>query len=329
MDTVRPRIAFISTGGTIASLGADPFDLLDYNASDVRVGAAEIIKRTGLQATVADIVAVDFRSIDSTAIMPEDWGDLAALCRTLAADAAVQGIVIGHGTASLEETAWALALVLDERVPVVLTGSMRPLNGLSSDASANLAAAIRVASTAPTGRVLVVLNDEIHDPRRLTKAHTLRLDAFRSSDYGPVGTVGGLEVRLEACGGGAARVRFAPDLLRRLPRVDVVYSHVGADGTAIRAFVEAGARGIVAAGFGPGLGTPAQTDALAEAVSRGVTVVQSSRTGAGPVVDSAAHRRIGIVAGNDLNPQKARVLLGLCLARGDDRRAIEAVFKGV
>lgn len=322
-----PKIAFIGTGGTIASIGTDQFDLLDYNAGEKRLDAVSLVERTGLQATIADIVPVNFRQIDSTAMTSGDWADLADTCHRLAEGPDLKGIVIGHGTASLEETAWALSLVLDLGIPVVLTGSMRPLTGISTDANANLAAAIRVAaaSNMPSG-VFVTVNDEIHAPRLVTKTHTLRLGAFQSPWTGPLGVVDGPHVRL-ARTETTRPPRFPRSLLRDLPRVDIAYSHVGADGCAIDAFVAAGARGIVSAGFGPGMATPAETSALANAVKAGVTVIQSARTGAGLVVDSAHHQSLGIIAGSDLNPQKARILLSLCLARGDGRDRIEQVFQ--
>ncbi len=325
------KVAYIGTGGTIASLGAGPFDLLDYNATDDRVGAAELVERTGLADSFVSIQPVDFRRIDSSAITADDWADLADLCIDLAEDPQLDGIVIGHGTASLEETAWVLSLTLDVRTPVVLTGSMRPLSGISSDAGGNLAAALRVAVSqqAEPGRVYVVLNDDIHDPQEVTKTHTLRVDAFRSPEFGPLGRIEGTLVNVARRSARGRPVRFTRDLLRRLPRVDIVYSHVGADGRAIDAFVEAGARGLVSAGFGPGVGTPAEIAALARAAATGVAVVQSSRCGAGPVVDSARHRAVGILSGGALNPQKARILLALCLAQGDDRHLIAERFQSI
>lgn len=325
------KIAFIGTGGTIASIGVDPFDLLDYNASQERVEARAVLDRTGLRASLGDIIPVDFCQIDSTAITAQDWTALADLCWDLSSDPTLDGIVIGHGTASLEETAWLLSLVLDLRIPVVVTGSMRPLTGISSDAGANLAAAMRVAATGHKGGggIFVVLNDEIHSPRTVTKSHTLRLNAFQSPWLGPVGTVDGSIVRFAQ---GLLREKGRPfprELLHRLPRVDIVYSYVGADGAAVRAFVDAGAKGIVSAGFAPGLGSPSEATAFADAIKAGVVVVQSSRVGAGQVVDSARHRSMGIISGNDLNPQKARILLALCLARGDAPRRIRSIFQSI
>ena len=319
------KVAFIGTGGTIASLGKDQFDLLDYNAGNERVDAASLIDHTGIQGKVAEIIPINFREIDSTALTNEDWAELAEICSELMDDPDLAGIVIGHGTASLEETAWALSLVLEPKKPVILTGSMRPLTGISTDAHANLAAAVRVASTPGITGVLVVINDEIHSPRLVTKTHTLRLGAFQSPWAGPVGYVDGSIVRMSRIDNGPQPV-FPHSLLRLLPRVDITYSHIGADGTAARAFAAAGAKGIVSAGFGPGMVTPAETAALRDLIQAGLIVVQSSRTGSGLVVDSAQHRQLEIIAGGDIGPQKARILLALSLARGDSRDDIERLF---
>ncbi|KXG84059.1 asparaginase [Agrobacterium bohemicum] len=324
-----PKIAFIGTGGTIASLGTDQFDLLDYNASDVRINAASLIDRTGIQGKIAEIIPVNFRQIDSTAVTYDDWADLAQTCESLSNDPDLTGIVIGHGTASLEETAWVLSLVLAPTIPIILTGSMRPLTGISTDANANLAAAVRVASAPDVGPgAFVVVNDEIHSPRTVTKTHTLRLGAFQSPWMGPLGFVDGPDVRILRREERKYPV-FPQSLLRVLPRVDITYSYVGADGSAAQAFAAAGAKGIISAGFGPGMATPTETLALATIVEAGVVVVQSSRTGSGLVVDSAHHRELGIIGGGDINPQRARILLALCLARGDSRKEIEQIFRSL
>lgn len=322
------KIAFIGTGGTIASLGTDRFDILDYGANGQCIDAGALIERTQLQGVLADILPVNFRQIDSTAITLDDWLALVELCIELALDPDLGGIVIGHGTGSLEETAWLLLLVLDLDIPIVLTGAMRPLTGISTDAHANLAAAIRVAAAPEIERgVFVVINEEIHSPRALTKSHTLRLNAFTSPWSGPLGFVDGPMVDISRRQSAVCAGTFHHSLLVAMPRVDIVYSHVGADGCAIRAFTAAGAKGLVSAGFGPGMGTPDETAAFGDAVTKGVVVVQSVRTGGGPVVDSACHQRLGIIAGGDLSPHKARILLALCLARGDDSKRIAEVFQ--
>ncbi|KZL82196.1 asparaginase [Colletotrichum incanum] len=330
------KVAFIGTGGTIASEGNDEYDLLDYNADGERRkrhDAHYVIDKTGVRA-LADVEIINIGPIDSTEIGPNHWYELAETCHALAKDPKLRGIVVGHGTASLEETAWVLSLVLDLEIPVVITGSVRPLTGISSDATANMTAAFRVAAhPLPTNKlagVFVVVNDEIHSPRSVTKTHTLRLGTFNSPWLGPIGYVDGDEVNMVSKQTSPASGQFSQRMLvNSLPRVDIVYSYVGADEIAIRAFVAAGAKGLVSAGFGPGLGTVQETCAFKDAISKGVVVVQSSRLGAGKVVNSKRHRGLGIIAGNDLNPQKARILLSFCLSRGDDEKTIEEVFNCV
>ena len=254
---MKPKVAFIGTGGTIASVGAGPLDLQDYSATGKVMHADEIIARFPEVALVADVLPVRYRNIPSTAIDFADWKALALLCGTLAAEHPdLAGIVIGHGTATLEETAYFLNLTLKVPVPVVLVGAQRPSSALSTDAGLNLVNAIRVAAS-PEARgmgVLVVLNDEIQAAREVTKTATLRLQTFRTADFGVLGHADGDAVAfyrrpLRRC---YPDTEFDIGTLDALPRVDIAYSYVGADGTAVRAFIAAGAKGIVSAGFAPG-----------------------------------------------------------------------------
>lgn len=319
-----PLVGVIGTGGTIASVGAGPFDLRDYPDTGIKLDTRSLIEKAGLDGIIARVIAKDFRSIDSTAIKADDWHELAALCQELSAQhPSLAGIVVTHGTASLEETAYALSLVHHLPIPVVVTGAMRPINGISSDGPNNLAAALRVAAAGRNG-VYVVMNGDIHAPVEVTKADTMRLDAFVSGHGRLLGEVDGTEVRWN--GRPPVFGGFAAGHLGRLPRVDIAYSHIGADGCAIRAFVEAGARGIVSAGFGPGMTTPAETEAFAEAARSGVVVVQAFRSGGGRVLATTEQKAIGVVSARDLTPQKARILLALCLARGDDAESVDAAF---
>ena len=168
----QPRVAFIGTGGTISSIGAGPLDIMDYGAAGNRMQAEAITAMFPQWAEVAEVIPVNFRNVVSHDIYFPLWQELAALCSQLVADMpGLAGIVIGHGTASLEETAFFLNLVLKVPVPVVITGSQRPASALSSDAGMNLVNAVRVAAS-PAARgmgVLVMLNDEIHAAREVTK----------------------------------------------------------------------------------------------------------------------------------------------------------------
>ena len=327
-----PKIAFIGTGGTIASLGRGPLDLQDYGAIGNVMHAEEILAKWPVARQVAEVVTVNYRNIPSTAIDFADWKALVALCHQLAAEQPdLAGIVIGHGTATLEETAYFLNLTLKTAIPVVLVGSQRPSSALSSDAGMNLVNAMRVAAS-PEARgmgVLVVLNDEIHAAREVTKTSTLRLQTFRTPDFGVLGHADGDAVVFyrQPLRKRAPDTEFDISGIDALPRVDIAYSYAGADGTAARAFVAAGARGIVSAGFAPGFSTPGESAALAEAVAQGIVVVQSTRAGSGRTFQSTRLKAGGLLIADNLNPQKARILLSLTLTATHDPDEIMRVFR--
>lgn len=327
----RPMVAFIGTGGTISSLGTDSLDILDYTATRFRLTADVILDRVPEARTVADVVAVPSRAVASPAIGFSEWRDLVWLCERLTCEhPGLAGIVIGHGTATLEETAYALSLALTVACPVLLVGAQRPISALSSDAGLNLVVALRTAG-APASRdrgVLVVLNDEIHAARDVTKTSVARLQTFRTPDFGALGQVDGASVHYYRLAERHHAVGTPFDIRDRsaLPRVDVSYAHADADGTAVRAFVAAGARGIVSAGVAPGMTPPAEADALEEAVSAGVVVLKSTRAGSGvvPVTTRLAER--GILSADNLTPQKARILLALALTVTRDPATIAEIF---
>jgi L-asparaginase len=328
----KPKVAFIGTGGTIASLGRGPLDLQDYGAAGNMMHAEDMVTKWPVVHQVADVIPVKYRNIPSTAIDFTDWKALAALCHQLPIDhPGLDGIVIGHGTATLEETAYFLNLTLKTTIPVVIVGSQRPSSALSTDAGMNLVNAIRVAGC-PEARgmgVLVLLNDEIHAAREVTKTSTLRLQTFRTPDFGVLGHADGDAVVFYR----QPVRRRAPDTefdiadLDALPRVDIVYSYAGADGTAVKAFAAAGARGIVSAGFAPGFSAPGEAEALKEAVSQGIVVVQSTRAGSGRTFQTTRLKASGLLIADNLNPQKARLLLSLALTRTRDPDEIARIFR--
>jgi L-asparaginase len=331
MTDRRPVVAIIGTGGTISSLGRDSMDVLDYPDFGTKLGVAQVIERYPEVGRLADVVPVPFRGVGSTAIGPAEWLEIAAILHRLAAERPdIAGFVITHGTATLEETAYFLHLALKTDKPVVLVGAQRPASALSSDAGMNLLGAIRVASAeAARGLgVLVVLNDEIQSAREVAKTSTYRLQTFRSPDFGALGHVDGDGVHIYRR---PAR-RHAPDTeldvsnLDGLPRVDIAYSYAGNDGTTVDAFVAAGARGIVSAGMAPGIPTPAERAALERARDAGVLIVQSSRAGSGRVAPRRYLEEAGMVAADNLNPLKARILLMLALTLSRDVAVIRRLF---
>ena len=329
---MKPKVAFIGTGGTMSSLGNGPLDLVDYSATDQRMHAGEILERFPEIQDVADVVPVRYKNVPSYDLFFPEWKELAALCTQLVADTPdLAGIVIGHGTASMEETAYFLNLTLKVAVPVVLVGSQRPASALSTDAGLNLVNAVRTAAS-PQARgrgVLLLMNDEIHAAREVTKTSTARLQTFRSPDFGVLGHADGDKVVFYR----APERRHAPETefdvsaIGALPRVDIAYSYVGSDGAAVRAFMAAGARGIVSAGFAPGFAGSADSAALREAVAQGIVVVQSTRAGSGRVFHGSRMREWGFLTADNLNPQKARLLLALAMTVTTDPADIARIFE--
>ena len=327
-----PKVAVIGTGGTICSIGKTAFDILDYGANDTILHADELLQRFPDVLGLADVIPVRFRAIPSPNITFADWRALLLLLdETVAATPDLAGIVILHGTASLEETAYFLSLTAKIEIPIVVVGAQRPASALSTDAGMNLANAIRTAAC-PAARgmgVLVLLNDEIHAARDVSKTSTFRLQTFRTADFGVLGHADGDAVVFYR----KPLRRTAPDTefdvrhLDALPRVDIVYAYVGSDGTASRAFLAAGAEGIVSAGFAPGFTVSAEAAVLAEAVAeRGVVVVQSTRAGSGRTVRTTKTRALGFLASDNLTPQKARILLSLALTISHDPVEVERMF---
>lgn len=328
-----PRITIVTTGGTIDSLGVDRLDLAAYLDHGARLEPGALVADVaGELATIAEVREVPFRRLRAHAMTDADLADLVSLVRQLVEQDQADGVVVTHGTNTLEETAWLLHLVVPGDTPVVLTGAMRPASAVSADGPLNLVNAVRLAAS-PAARglgTLALLDDTIHGARDVTKSDTLRVSAFGDGASGPLGWVdgdGAVVIGHVPRRGVALQGRFAGSDLRALPRVDVVISYQGAEGTAIEALAAAGARGIVSAGTGAGYPTPAEVEALERAGAAGVVVVQATRVGAGrvPPVGSLVAR--GWVAAGDLPPWKARILLRLALAAGlADRDDLQALF---
>jgi len=192
VTTAQPkrRVALIGTGGTISSIGRGSLDLWEYMDAGRKAEPDELLLRFPEVAAAAEIVPVRFRALSSAAVGPADWLALHSVVHdAVSREAPLDGLVVTHGTATLEETAYFLNLTLKVDATVVLVGSQRPATGLSSDAALNLVNAVRVAG-APEARglgVLVLLNDEIQAAREVTKTSTLRLETFRSPDVGMLG----------------------------------------------------------------------------------------------------------------------------------------------
>lgn len=317
-----PRVAVITTGGTIDSLGTDRLDLAAYLDNATRLAPGELLAGIAPElASVAEVHEVPFRRVRAHAITDADLADLVASVRYQLDREGVDGVVVTHGTNTLEETAWLLHLVVPGDAAIVITGAMRPASALSADGPLNLVNATRLAAS-PDARglgTLVLLDDTIHGARDATKTDTMRVSAFRGGAGGPLGWVDGdgrVILNHVPRRGASLRGRFASVDLRALQRVDVVISYQGADGVMVDAAVAAGARGIVSAGTGAGYPAPGEVEALERASEAGVTVIQATRVPGGRVPSPGSLVARGWVAASDLPPWKARILLRLALAAG-------------
>jgi L-asparaginase len=329
----QARVAVVTTGGTIDSLGTDRLDLAAYLETGNRLEPGALLGSVPELASVATVIEVPFRRLRAHAMTDDDLADLRDLVADLVASGDADGVVVTHGTNTLEETAWLLHLTVATDRPIVVTGAMRPASGLSADGPLNLLNAVRVAASDElVGQgVVVVLDDQIHGARDVTKAGTIRVDAFADGGAGSLGRIDGdgrVVLVHRPARGTTLLGSFAGVDLRSLPRVDVVVSYQGADGVLVDAAVAAGARGLVSAGTGAGYPTPGEMDALERASAAGVVVCQASRVGSGRVPGVPALVARGWVGADDLQPWKARVLLRLALAGGAaDRAALQRLFQ--
>ncbi len=322
----RPRVLVIATGGTISNL-----------SDSARLTGEDLVKAIPRLDSVARITVEQFSNVASGSITTEQWVALARRINGLFRSRdSVHGVVVTHGTDTMEETAYFLDLTVDSCHPVVVTGAMRNPATIAPDGPANLYNAVRVAASGHAkGRgVMVLLNDEIFAARDVAKTNTVRLNAFTAPGRGPVGTVDGGDIVFSRPARDSCAPAFALSGEVSLPRVDIIYSYAGADSVLIDAAVAAGAKGLVMASVGRGGTTPGQRRALARAMQRGVFAVASSRTGSGrvPALDSAEVRNwkpgMGALLGaEDLNPQKARVLLMLALTRSRTPAEIAETFR--
>lgn len=328
----RPKVALIGTGGTISTrsrLGS--LDTVDYMSSGETLGLEEVLEAIPEAAQIADIVPFPFHAISSTAIDFAVWKALVAMIRDIErAHPDVDGVVILHGTATMEETAWFLHLTARSRLPIVMTGAQRPLGAVSSDGAANLCAAIRVAATRRTRDmgVVVCLNDEIHAARDVTKFSTNRLQTFQSPSTGPLGQVDGDGVHFYHRPVRADSFSFPLDVLDhdRLPRVEVIYSVADDDGALLRAAIGLKPAGLVIASFAGGRLSRIQAEALREARAQGVQMALSTRAGSGRAMIDRPTRESGCIPADNLNPAKARILLALALAAGRKDADIAELF---
>ena len=331
MSRSKPRINIIGTGGSIAGIGLHRFDYTQYAELGKKLTIEQSLDRIPEANDIADIQSENLISIGSGAIGPIEWLRLSHRINNLLKTEDIDGIVVTHGTATLEETAYFLQLTIKSKKPAVVTGAMRPPTAVGTDADLNLIDAIRVAtSPEAVGKgVLTVLNNEIHSARDVQKANTLRIETFRANELGFLGYAdsdGQVVFYREPTRRHTSSSAFDVDDITDLPRVDIVYAYGGSDSLLIDAVRRNHSDGMIMTGFGSGTFPPKMLGAGAEAVKEGIPVVLASRSTAGRTVITPRVTRLGFIVADNLQPQKARILLMLGLITSRNNKILQQMF---
>jgi L-asparaginase len=324
-----PHIVILATGGTIAG-SAESQTSVGYTSGAVTVDA--LINAVPTLKNIARISGEQISSIGSQDMSDEIWLKLAKRINVILAADTVDGIVVTHGTDTMEETAYFLQLTVKSSKPVVLTGSMRPSTALSADGPLNIYNAVAIAGDpASRGRgVLVAVNDDIHSGREITKTNTTDVQTFESPEYGLLGTTlyGKQTYFRGPYRKHTSESEFSIEGMTALPRVDVLYAHSDMSADLIDAAVKLGAKGIVMAGVGDGNMTAKALEALERAAKAGVVCVRSTRLPSGHTWRNSEVNddKYGFVASGELLPSKARILLKLALTKTKDQMQIQKMF---
>jgi L-asparaginase len=327
----KPKVKVLATGGTIAGAQASSSEV-GYKSGTFSVD--DLIKAVPPLKDLAELSGEQVANIGSQTMNHDVWLKLAKRINEVLKDGSTDGIVITHGTDTLEETAYFLSLVVKSDKPVVLVGSMRPATAISADGPANLynAVALAVSPEARGRGPMIVIDDEIHYAREAQKMNTTELDTFHSPNRGRAGVmnVGKLEWFSQNTTRHTTKSEFSVDgkTPADLPRVEIVYSYENLGPEMVDFLVQQGVKGIVLAGVGDGNTTDAAIAALGAASKKGIAVVRSSHTGSGVVARNVEvdDDKLGFIASMELSPQKARILLMLGLMKTSDPAKLQQFF---
>jgi L-asparaginase len=324
-----PRVHLMIGPGTLPSVGKDRMDLLRYRLSGIpRLTGEQMLEPLPEIAKIAR-VEVDKGNPYGQASY-EDLRKLALRVEEVLRSPDVDGLVYVQGTNTIEETAYFLGLTVHSEKPIVVTGAQRPYNGLSSDAQMNLLDAVRLACAAQSrGKgVLVAFNGEINSGRDVTKTNTYHLHTFRTRDLGLLGYIDPDKIEYYRTPHRRHTVNseFSLSDVQSLPYVEVAYIHTGTRPGVANALIGLGAKGIVIASVGAG--SPGSLDKELNDIlqKRSAVVVQSSRVGEGRIVRNNNWYESGMVAADNLSPQKAAILLSLALTKTSDPDTIQRMF---
>jgi len=325
----RPSIRVLATGGTIA--GAQT-SATDYSYKSGAYDVDSLLGSVPNLDKLAVITGEQVANIGSQDMNDEVWLKLAKRVNAALAEPGTDGVLITHGTDTLEETSYFLTLVTNSTKPVVMVGAMRPATAISADGPGNIYNGVAVlADPGAKGKgTLVVLNDVIHYARNVVKTDTTSVQTFVSINRGPAGVVNTGKIQwfepMDRKVGPATG--FSIDALDKLPRVDIIYAHANMSADLIDAAIKNGAKGLVIAGVGDGNMTTPALDTLTRAAKAGVVVVRSTRLPSGVTLrnNEVNDDEKGFVASGELNPAKSRVLLQLALTKTNDPARIQQMF---
>ena len=325
----KPNVYILATGGTIAGQGVSSTQT-NYHAGGVAIQT--LIDAVPAMTNIANITGEQVVNIGSQDMTVDVWLTLANRINELLADPNVDGIVVTHGTDTMEETAYFLNLTVHSNKPVVITGAMRASTAISADGPLNLYNAVVTAATPESAGkgVLIVMNGIILDAHATVKMNTIDVQTFQAPNSGPLGYIFNSKVFYNDVTVKKHTDQSVFDVtgLKELPKVGIVYSYADIDADVMKPFLDGGYKGIVHAGLGNGNYHKNLFPSLLEARKKGILVVRSSRCPTGPTtldneVDDAAYQ---FVASQELNPQKARILLMLALTKTDDWQKIQQYF---
>jgi len=324
-----PNVTVLTTGGTIAGRGSSETGS-EYTAG--KLSGEELIEALPELQNIAHITVEEISNVPSQDMTIEIWLKLAKRINEIFNQSECDGIVITHGTDTMEETAYFLNLTVHSEKPIVITGSMRPSTSISADGDINLYNAVAVAASKKSyGRgVLILMNDEIYNARDASKSNTVNVKTFINPNGGPAGYAHFGEVsyyyKIEKLH--TLKSEFNIESFNILPRVEIIHGYADSNEIFVDAAINAGVDGIVFAGVGDGNGSSVTLNALKEAVEKNISVVISSRTGSGIIHRNSEYDfdEYDFISADNLNPQKARILLMLALTETNNADKIQEYF---
>jgi L-asparaginase len=325
----KPNVCILATGGTIAGAQSDK-SAYGYQSGTFKV--EDLISAVPTMKDLANISGEQIANIGSQDMNDDVWLKLAHKINEDFSKGKCDGVVITHGTDTMEETAFYLNLVVKSEKPVVLVGSMRPATAISADGPSNLynAVATAVDAKAKDRGVLVVMNDEIHYARNVEKKNTTNVETFKSTERGAAGLVNSGKITwFEPTNKKHTEdSEFSKKEIKDLPQVEIIYAHANMNPALIEAAVNGGAKGIVVAGVGDGNMSKEALDVLEKEAKKGVLVVRSTRLSDGIVLrnNEVDDDKMGFVASGEFNPEKSRVLAMLALTKTKDPRKVQEMF---